>query len=82
MSLLQGYFAPQYVTAYSLADGASALAKWTVTFPSIATASCERKVASSSAVKDFYAHFNPVCACGLSYLDACLFSVFNCSATW
>lgn len=47
-------------------NSARALAQWSITFPFIATASCDRKVTGSSAVKDFYAHFNPVCICILS----------------
>ena len=56
-----GYFSRQFDGTFAnVANSAKSLAHWTVTFPAIATASCEQKVTGSSAVKDFYAHFNPV----------------------
>lgn len=56
---IAGYFTQRDWAYGDIAQSASDLAKWS-TFPSIVTADCEQKVKGSSAVKDFYAHFNPV----------------------
>ena len=60
-SSMLGCFTRQFDGTFGdVGNSARSLAQWAIKFPAIATASCQQKVTGSSAVKDFYAHFNPV----------------------